>query len=441
MLTSRNSIAVWLMLLSGVSAMAQDRDTKVRNDRKRFAEDETWIYNDLAKGVETAKKERKPLLVIFRCIPCEACALFDEQVVRREPQIKALMDKFICVRIPQGNAMDLSRFQFDYDLSFTAFMMNPDYTIYGRFGTRSSREQDEKDISLEGFAKALAAALDLHAKYPANAASLAGKQPRPVKIKTPEEYPSLAGKYKEKIDYENKTAQSCLHCHQIRDAERIALRSQKEPIPDNVLYPYPMPTTVGLALDPQEMAVVKSVTPDSAAAQAGFKPGDEIVSLGGQPLLSIADVQWVLHHAADSDSLPAVVKRGEKAAKLTLKLPTGWRRVSDISWRTTTWDLRRMASGGLVLETLPDEDRKSAGLDEGALALRVKYVGMYNEHAAAMRAGFQKGDILISYGEETSPLTESDFLAKGVQTKLTGDAVAVTVLRGGKRIELKMPIQ
>jgi serine protease Do len=438
---ARQLLLTAVLVLFALPALAQDRDTKVRNDKKRFADDESWIYNDLAKGIEIAKKERKPLLVIFRCIPCEACALFDEQVSRREPQIKALLDKYICVRIPQGNAMDLTRFQFDYDLSFTAFLMNPDYTIYGRFGTRSSHDDSEKDISLEGFAKALSAGLELHANYPENHAQLAGKQPRQVKIKRPEDYPSLAGKYKDKIDYENKTAQSCLHCHQIRDAERLTYRTQKQPMPDQVLYPYPMPDTVGLALDRLEKAVVKSVAAGSAASQAGFQKGDEILTLAGQPMLSIADVQWVLHHAGDSDTLAAEVKRGGKTQKLSLKLEPGWRKKSDISWRTTTWDLRRMGLGGLLLESLPAADRKSAGLEDNALALRVRHVGQYGEHAVAMRAGFKQGDVVVAFDGKSTPMSETDLLAVAVQKRMPGEKVPVTVLRGGKRIEMQLALQ
>src|SRR5206468_10131232 len=103
------------------------------------------------------------------------------------------MDQFVCVRLVQANAMDLSLFQFDYDLTFAVFFMNADKTIYGRFGTRSERKDATKDISMEGFRKALAAALELHKKYPANKASLSGKQSPPPRFKVPEEYPSLRG--------------------------------------------------------------------------------------------------------------------------------------------------------------------------------------------------------------------------------------------------------
>ena len=82
--------------------------------------------------------------------------MFDEQVVRRDPRVADLMDKFVCVRMVQGNGMDLTLFQFDYDLTFAAFFMNADRTIYGRFGSRSNQKDPAKDISMEGFGKATA---------------------------------------------------------------------------------------------------------------------------------------------------------------------------------------------------------------------------------------------------------------------------------------------
>ena len=74
--------------------------------------------------------------------------------------------------------MDLQLFQFDYDQSFAAFIMNGDKTIYGRYGTRSHQTESEDDVSLEGFAAALEAGLEIHAGYPGNKSQLAGKQPQ-----------------------------------------------------------------------------------------------------------------------------------------------------------------------------------------------------------------------------------------------------------------------
>ena len=58
----------------GGSAPAQERERKVRNDRESVENEGYWIYNDLPGGLAQAQKTGKPLLVVIRCIPCEACA-------------------------------------------------------------------------------------------------------------------------------------------------------------------------------------------------------------------------------------------------------------------------------------------------------------------------------------------------------------------------------
>src|SRR5213594_3597057 len=106
------------------------------------------------------------------------------------------MNKFVCVRLVQANALELALFQFDCDLTFAAFLMNADKTIYGRFGSRSDRKDGTKDITIEGLERALAAALDLHKNYPANKPLLAAKRGPEPRFKVPEDYPSFKGKYK-----------------------------------------------------------------------------------------------------------------------------------------------------------------------------------------------------------------------------------------------------
>ncbi|MCH8923600.1 MAG: hypothetical protein IIA67_10690 [Planctomycetes bacterium] len=64
-------LTISLLFVTAITAAAaaQDRDTKVRNDRKVVAGDASWIYNDLARGVKLARDQKKPLLVVLRCIP------------------------------------------------------------------------------------------------------------------------------------------------------------------------------------------------------------------------------------------------------------------------------------------------------------------------------------------------------------------------------------
>ena len=365
------------------------------------------------------------------------CRSFDEQVARRDPQISKLMDEFVSVRVVQGNGMDLSLFQFDYDLTFCIFFLNADQTIYGRFGSRSSHKDAARDMSLEGLQKALAAALQLHKNYPANKETLAGKRGPAPRFRFPEEYPSLKGKYPERLDYEGKVVQSCMHCHQVREAERLYLREAQLPISNQVVYPWPMPDAIGMSLDPKEMATVASVKPNTPAASAGLQKGDVIHTFAGQPMLSIADVQWVLHQAADQATLPLEISRDGKKRALQLSLDNGWRENVDISWRVSSWDLRRMASGGLVLKDLDDEKRKQRQLSENELALIVDYVGEYGQHAAGKKAGFKKDDILL--GKDR--LTESQWLARRFQTLRPGQKTKIEVLRDKEKVQLELPVQ
>ena len=66
----RLAMCCGLLLFATVAARAaEDRDTKVRNDRQDVLSTGLWIYNDLSAGLAEAHRTGKPLLVIFRCIP------------------------------------------------------------------------------------------------------------------------------------------------------------------------------------------------------------------------------------------------------------------------------------------------------------------------------------------------------------------------------------
>jgi hypothetical protein len=429
-----------LTLTLALPAAAQNpREKKVRDDKVKVEADGFWIYNNLPKAFEEAKKEKKPIIVALRCIPCEECVKLDDDLVDKDPTLRPLLEQFVRVRVVSANGLDLSLFQFDYDQSFAVFLLNADGTIYGRFGTRSHRTNWVGDVSTDGLAKAMQGALDLHAEYPRNKDALAAKRgPKPLAA-VPEKFPSLAKKYGPELDYKGNVVQSCIHCHQVGDAVRDTHRKKKEALPEEVLFPYPHPKSQGLILDPKEKATVLKVEKDSPAEQSGFKPGDRITALDGQPLLSIADVQWVLHNMpAGGATLKAEVVRDGKPATLTLSLPKGWRQRDDISWRSGAWPMRRMATGGLVLES---PGARPAGVPKDGMALRVKSVGNFGPHAAAKNAGFRMGDVMISFDGKTDFTRETDLIAYALRTRKPGEKVPVTVVRNGKTLELVLPMQ
>ncbi len=435
-------LAIALIFLAPSASFAQNpREKKVRDDKIKVEADGYWIYNNLPKAFDEAKTSGKPMVVILRCIPCEECVKLDDDLVNQDPVLRPLLDKFVRVRVVSVNGLDLATFQYDYDQSFACFFLNADGTIYGRFGTRSHRTNWVGDVSIDGLTKALQGALELHAGYPKNKESLAAKRGPAPDFPVPERYPSLTGKYGPKLNYEGNVVQSCIHCHQVGDAIKIYHRAKKEPLPDRVLFPYQHPKGQGLILDPKEKATVKDVKSGTPADKAGFKPGDQIQSLEGQPILSIAEVQWVLNNASgDGANIKAAVLRAGKPMTLSLSLDKGWRQADDLSWRTSSWHLRRMAAGGMKLD--PIDGPLPPGVPKDGMALLVRYLGMNGgPHGAALAAGVRQNDILIAYDGRTDLMRETDVFVHGLQTKKLGETVGIKVVRGGRVLEMKIAMQ
>jgi len=433
------TLAIGALLVTPLSA--QNREDKVRNDKKRVEAEGYWFYNDLPGAFAKAKQSGKPIIVVLRCLPCVECVKLDDELIDGDARVKPLLEQFVRVRVVGTNGLDLSLFQFDTDQSFAVFLLNADGTIYGRFGTRSHRTDWLGDVSIDGLAKALEGTLALHKAYPANKASLAAKRGPAPEFASPEKFPSLKEKYKSTLNYEGNVVQSCIHCHQIGDAVRELAVKSNEKLADEVLFPYPHPKSLGLILDPKEMATVASVTPGSDAEKAGFRAGDAIRQLGGQPLVSMADVQWVLHRTSpDGAVLKADVVRDGKPLQLSLQLASGWRHRDDISWRTSSWQLRRVAFGGMLLMPLPEEERAKWNLPPNSTALLVQHVGQYPPHNLAQRAGVQKGDILLKFDGHSDLLRESDLLAYSLQQRPRGEQLPITVLRGGEKKDLKIAV-
>lgn len=432
----------FLLLTAIVSpAFSQTREEKVRNDKAKVEKAGVWIYNDLPKAFAEAKKTGKPIIAVLRCLPCEECVKLDDELIDADERITKHLDQFVRVRLVSTNGLDLSLFQFDTDQSFCVFFLNADGTIYGRFGTRSHRKNWIGDVSVDGLAKAMAGTLTLHAEYPKNKPLLAAKRGPAPEFARPELFPSLKAKYTSALNYKGNVVQSCIHCHQIGDAVRELAFSRKEKLPEETLFPYPHPSSIGLTMDPKELATILKVEPNSLAAKAGLKAGNVIQSLNGQPLLSIADIQWVLHNVpATGGTVHVGVQLGPKAEVLLLKLPAGWRRAGDISWRASTWGLRRKALGGMKLDELTAEERTDLKLPADKLALRIAHVGQYAPHDVAKRAGFQKGDLLVGFDGHAEPMRESDLILHALTQRKPGDTLAVEILRGNQRRTVRLTL-
>ena len=123
-----------------------------------------------------------------------------------------------------------------------------------------------------------------------------------------------------------------------------------------------------------------------------------------------------------------------------LELTAGWRQKDDVSWRASSWPLRRVALGGLLSKSVTNEERKELDMPDGNMALRVVHVGQYAPHDVAKRAGFLKDDILISFNNRTDLLRKTDLLAYALNKLKPGSEVPVTILRKGKQMNMGLPI-
>ena len=346
------------------------------------------------------------------------------------------MDQFVCVRLVKCNHLDLTLFQFDYDLTFGVTFLNADRTIYGRYGTRTSMTNAERDVSLEGLAATLKSVLAIHSDYRNLRPRLAGKQAAETEQKKPEDFAELK-KYAAKLDYQGQVARGCIHCHQVGDAQRNEMRRRGKPLPEQLMFPYPAPQTVGLKIDPKTASSILDVIADSAADRSGLKAGDKIVSINDQPIVSTADVQWILHRSQATDQLAVTAERDGETVSATIQLESGWRETSDISWRPTSWNLRRLATGGIRFESLAESRRKKLGIADDQMALLAQHVALYGQHAIAHRAGIKKGDVIVSIDGKTDFKNETDVLRYSMQTKKSGDSMTLALIRGNKRFEVR----
>ncbi len=216
----------------------------------------------------------------------------------------------------------------------------------------------------------------------------------------------------------------------IGEAMREFHRAEKGNLPTTWQFPYPHPKILGLIFDPHQASTLSEVVADSPAWIAGFRSGDKVTRMQDQAIISMADVQWVLHYASnEGDTIQADVVRDGTTVSLKLGLVKNWRSQDDISWRASSWLLRRVGLGGLFVKPATDEERQAWQIPAGKMALVVQHVGAFAPHDRAKKAGLLKGDVLISYDGHDDLIRETDLLTYSVNSVAPGAEVKLRVRR------------
>lgn len=386
---------------------------------------ERWIYHDLDAARCAATKSGKPVLAIFRCVPCGSVPKLDEAITGAESPLADLLERFVCVRVVKMNGVDRNIFDFDRDVPYLAVILNCDGTIYGRWGTRTSvSRSDLPRHTLGSFRTALETALVLHEGYPANRAELAAKNTRrfetpamPEEMSTMKPHPGNPPE-----------ARNCIHCHMVGEA-KLALTLQTGEPSLNDLWPYPSSDNLGLRLDFADGLKVKSVVRGSIAEAAGVRVGDKLHGFERQRLVSEADLQWALHHLPDDARPKLMLLRDGEQVEAVLTLKGEWRK-GPVEWRES------VASARPHVNFRPQFGKDKLGIAADEMALTVYYPRL-----DAAKAGLRNGDVVISVDGRKDLHTEADFLKYIHLDRPGARSTELGVLRKAERLTITLPLQ
>jgi membrane-associated protease RseP (regulator of RpoE activity) len=327
-----------------------------------------------------------------------------------------LADKFVLARIVNMRGVDLTTFDFDYDLTWAAFFMNANEYVYGRYGGRDEGPAD-KGLSIEGLAYAMQSALSSHAREPNARPKRKEKDVRSV------ERFAAARRLKKN---------QCIHCHQVYDFRREQLTLADKWSKDEV-WVYPPPKNLGFALALKQGDRIESVSPDSPAAKAGLRADDILSRLGETNVASYADAQYALHRAPKSGALKASWTRGDRSMTATISLKNGWRE-SDITWRGSMWGLEPQAY--VYGRDLTVAQKRELDLSPKRLAFSQGNFVPRESRQAGVRAR----DVIVGIDGKELEMKMLEFNAYVRLNYKVGDRITLNVFRNGKSLKIPMTL-
>jgi serine protease Do len=336
-------------------------------------------------------------------------------------ELLTLLTQFERVRITDFKAVDMNRFQFDYDLTFAILMMDADGGVLARYGSQDWRSSSAR-VSIAGLKKAMQEVLDLH-----RAGDRGVKPPRAGAPVTVADIPAYA---------ESKAAkEECAHCHYANNF-RFKQRMREGRFTKEMLFQYPLPENIGIELDVDRNNVVKTVLPASAAEKAGVKPGDIVTRINAARVLTPADLQTVLNELPDPASVDlTLVRRGQEIPPVTLSLGKGWRR-TDISWRPSQDVVPPTV--GIWAEALKEDQARIRGIPPGKLALRVSFF-FPGPAWAKSRGDLKMDDVIVGVDQKELPaMTTRQFHSWFRLNHEVGDKVTLHVLRNRQRMDVRV---
>jgi serine protease Do len=146
-------------------------------------------------------------------------------------------------------------------------------------------------------------------------------------------------------------------------------------------------------------AVVRSVTPGSAAARAGLEPGDVVISFNGKPISNRDELVRMVVSTRPGTTVPVRIMRdrAEKTVNVTvdeLDLEAEGNGTRNNAGRDNDTAQETSSGFGITLQNVTPDVARRLKLDgtQGALIREVEQGG------AAARAGLRPGDVIVRVG-------------------------------------------
>ncbi|MCA9299917.1 MAG: PDZ domain-containing protein [Phycisphaerales bacterium] len=386
---------------------------------------------DLDEAFALAHDLDRPVFVTLRCLPCEQCADFDRDVLDGGEALTPLLSRFVCVRLTDAQALDLSIFPADgfqdFDLSWWGYFMSPDRETYGIFGGRDDIGESTR-ISEAALVATLRRVLEHHHDPARPTWGIDGPTPATTVARTPASLPGFAS-WRRRAPQEEVSA-SCIHCHQVGEILRQPAIDDGTFVPERDLEIWPLPENVGLSLDRDHGLRVTAVVPGSAAARAGIEVGDVLGAAGGRRLFGQADFRGVLHREAKPEGTIEIWwTRGDTVHSGDLVLEREWRR--------TVLDWRMSVSQGNI-GAPPSIGWPLPGPKAGQGSMSVKpWFGKHAERSLAWQAGLRPHHVIVAVDGASPDVTGRAFMTWFRLGHDRGDEVVLSVLDRGERREIR----
>lgn len=334
-------------------------------------------------------------------------------------------------------AVDIDRYRFDFDLTLAILIANPDGKIYHRIGGRTHQDPLAW-MSMPHVIRVLRDALDTHTAYQRSLAAASAAKAAPVGgERTIYDIPT----FRKKIARQGKKP-ACIHCHTIHDAE-VRDAQARGVFRKRDIWVWPAPARIGLAMASGDQSLIVSVAKNSIAARAGLRASDRLLSLGEQRILTVHDIQWVLHNQPFEGGVLALrYRRGDTPHQAKLRLTAGFKATDAItySWRSYKWQLRPAPGfGGPLLDAAA---RRSLGLAGKPWAIRVQYIVDWGDRPQQGRhnrqRGLRKGDVVYGYAGKGDFVSVAHFHSWVRLTRKRGEEVEIELLRKGEHRKIRV---